>query len=210
MNFPDKQHPAPPPNSEKDSLNRTVVENQLIEIGSEVSIRGLAETENLNGECGTVTGREGTAYFIHIFSESGGREEMIERHNLELLETTTKRREPNIKEVYEGTVSAVRVLGIQKPHISMNGLYRRTGISGHKFEQRLTDGSGNHILWKDTRDNRWKIAEGTTSAGWQPSYNKLLGQWLEDPKAEDGTSISGKPYPFICVASAAEHCYARR
>eukprot|EP01063_Lacrimia_lanifica_P010016 TRINITY_DN16816_c0_g1_i1.p2 TRINITY_DN16816_c0_g1~~TRINITY_DN16816_c0_g1_i1.p2 ORF type:complete len:215 (+),score=68.89 TRINITY_DN16816_c0_g1_i1:71-715(+) len=203
--------PVGPPGYECDSLGRMVVPGRGIAAGVEVGISGVRTDAKLNGTWGTVVGRQGTAYFVHVAGAYGGQEVLIERNNLTVLEggECAPEREVAAPEIAEGAVQAVRVRGLQPPLAQLNGLYRRAGISGTKFEQRLTDGCGEGALWRDKKDGRWKMsADGSTTRGWQPSHPELLGQWAEDPTAHDGSLVRGMPYPYITLASAAEHCHA--
>ncbi|KAJ9445872.1 hypothetical protein DIPPA_11300 [Diplonema papillatum] len=207
-----KAGPPPPPESLQDAAGRTVVPSREIGIGNEVEIVDLLD-EKLNGRFGIVSGRQGTGYFISLWDDLGGTEVLVERNNLEVLEPPTeavvqRKQTPFID---ENAVQAVRVFGMVGECAKMNGLYRKAGIKGSKFEQRLADGVGSCVLWRDTSDKRWKLhPEDSTSRGWQASSPFLLGQWSEDPEATDGSLITGRPYPFVCKASAAEHCHTSR
>eukprot|EP01065_Artemidia_motanka_P033199 TRINITY_DN40171_c0_g1_i1.p2 TRINITY_DN40171_c0_g1~~TRINITY_DN40171_c0_g1_i1.p2 ORF type:complete len:235 (+),score=81.22 TRINITY_DN40171_c0_g1_i1:50-754(+) len=201
----DKQATPPPPGSQQDLEGRTHVPSMTIPVGAEVQITGLQSDVKLNGCWGTVVDHQGVLHVVHLFSEYGGTEELFSRRNLVLLEPPKKAAAPS--NVDESKVMAVRVLGLQGRFVHMNGVYRRAGAKGTKFEQRLSDGSGQCILWQDQDDRRWKMNEEDSKRGWLPSHSQLCGQWIEDPDGGDGTAISGHPYPFICRATAAEHTH---
>ena len=208
--------PPAPAGSVRDSCGRTVVPSRALQEGAEVAVVGLQQKE-LNGGIGRVVGRSGAAYYVHFDGAYGGTERTFERSNLTKLEDARWQMSAEIADntpsAEESSIAAVRICGLQHPLKGMNGLYRRAGIKGTKFEQRLTDSDGvtPNILWKDSRDARWKIHnEDSTTRGWLASSPTLLGQWKEDPNAQDGTAVSGKPYPWITKASAAAHCHTER
>eukprot|EP00754_Rhynchopus_humris_P030042 Rhum_TRINITY_DN15252_c2_g1::Rhum_TRINITY_DN15252_c2_g1_i1::g.146266::m.146266 len=224
--------PPPPPGSVADSIGRTVVPAGAddLAVGNEVEVWGLQGNGALNGATGVVVGlRPPAACFVHLAEGEafGGREVSVEVRNLRRLEDVHAPLSPSAAAALtrpaevegggrgakadaaqEAAVAAVRVRGLVGRFVGMNGLYRKAGIRGTKFEQRLSDGVGSCVLWRDGKDGRWKMNDADcVTAGWLPSSPSLLGAWVEDAAAHDGTAIAGMPYPVVTKASAAEHTH---